>query len=199
MRFNLLQNALLSENFRKCQITEIFVRSHRAHGAPAAWDTPRSHLTQCGVRSRSHSAPTATLRDQARYALMTSAIRSRNVRCVRAASINRRCDHPVIPYTLWPPSHQSALAYHLCMCGPYTPTLHMTLVGYLIVFSFVTKCGQTIEFPLWGTTVPFNFLVGYHCSIVASTPHSIPVQTHTYSWMAKPSEDLYCSFLCPCT
>ena len=41
----------------------------------------------------------------------------------------------------------------------------MALVGYLIVFSFVTKCGQTIEFPLWGTIVPLNFLVGYHCSI----------------------------------
>ena len=61
----------------------------------------------------------------------------------------------------------------------HTHTLHTALVGYLIVFSFVTKCGQTIEFPLWGTIVPLNFLVGYHCSIVASTPHSIPVHTHT--------------------
>ena len=46
----------------------------------------------------------------------------------------------------------------------------MALVGYLIVFSFVTKPGQTLEFILWGTIVPLNFLVGYHCSIVASTP-----------------------------
>ena len=53
---------------------------------------------------------------------------------------------------------------------PAHPTVHMALVGYLIVFSFVTKCGQTIEFLLWGTIVPLNFLVGYHCSIVASTP-----------------------------
>ena len=44
----------------------------------------------------------------------------------------------------------------------------MALVGYFIVFSFVTK--QTLEFLLWGTIVPLNFLVGYHCSIVASTP-----------------------------
>ena len=51
----------------------------------------------------------------------------------------------------------------------HTHTVHMALVGYLIVF-IVTKCGQTIEFLLWGTIVPFNFLVGYHCSIVASTP-----------------------------
>ena len=49
-------------------------------------------------------------------------------------------------------------------------TVHMALVGYFIVFSFVTKPGQTLEFLLWGTIVPLNFLVGYHCSIVASTP-----------------------------
>ena len=49
-------------------------------------------------------------------------------------------------------------------------TVHMALVGYLIVFSFVTKPGQTLEFLLWGTIVPLNFLAGYHCSIVASTP-----------------------------
>ena len=46
----------------------------------------------------------------------------------------------------------------------------MALAGYFIVFSFVTKPGQTLEFILWGTIVPLNFLVGYHCSIVASTP-----------------------------
>ena len=34
----------------------------------------------------------------------------------------------------------------------------------------MTKPGQTLEFLLWGTIVPLNFLVGYHCSIVASTP-----------------------------
>ena len=50
-----------------------------------------------------------------------------------------------------------------------THTVHMALVGYFIVFSFVTKPGQTLEFLLWGTIVPLNFLVGYHCSIVAST------------------------------
>ena len=49
-------------------------------------------------------------------------------------------------------------------------TVHMALVGYFIVFSFVTKPGQTLEFLLWGTIVPLNSLVGYHCSIVASTP-----------------------------
>ena len=52
----------------------------------------------------------------------------------------------------------------------HTHTVHMALVGYLIVFSVVTKPGQTLEFLLWGTIVPLNFLVGYHCSIVASTP-----------------------------
>ena len=51
-----------------------------------------------------------------------------------------------------------------------THTVHMALVGYFIVFSFVTKPGQTLEFLLWGTIVPLNSLVGYHCSIVASTP-----------------------------
>ena len=61
--------------------------------------------------------------------------------------------------------------------------VHMALVGYLIVFSIVTKCGQTIEFLLWGTIVPLNFLVGYHCSIVASTPqypttYGVRIQTH---------------------
>ena len=52
----------------------------------------------------------------------------------------------------------------------HTHALHMALMGNMIVFCFVTKCGQTIEFLLWGTIVPLNFLVGYHCSIVASTP-----------------------------
>ena len=51
-----------------------------------------------------------------------------------------------------------------------THTVHMALVGYFIVFSFVTKPSQTLEFLLWGTIVPLNSLVGYHCSIVASTP-----------------------------
>ena len=137
---------------------------------------------------------------------------------------------------------------------PYTPThtVHMALMGYFIVFSFVTKPGQTLEFllrgtivplnflagyhcsivastpqpmayafththtqpdtwHLWGTLlssllwpiyrisiVPLNFLVGYHCSIVASTPHSIPVHTyhtHTFSKM-HPCGDFYCFFFC---
>ena len=52
----------------------------------------------------------------------------------------------------------------------HTSTVHMALVGYFIVFSFVTKPGQTLEFLLWGTIVPLNFLAGYYCSIVASTP-----------------------------
>ena len=54
--------------------------------------------------------------------------------------------------------------------GVRVHTVHMALVRYFIVFSFVTKPGQTLEFLLWGTIVPLNFLVGYHCSIVASTP-----------------------------
>ena len=54
--------------------------------------------------------------------------------------------------------------------GVRVHTVHMALVGYLIVFSVVTKPGQTLEFLLWGTIVPLNFLAGYHCSIVASTP-----------------------------
>ena len=62
----------------------------------------------------------------------------------------------------------------------------LPVLQYLIVFSFVTKCGQTIEFLLWGTIVPLNFLVGYHCSIVASTPQpmayaSIHTHTHTHT------------------
>ena len=52
----------------------------------------------------------------------------------------------------------------------HTHTVHMALMGYFIVFSFVTKPGQTLEFLLWGTIVPLNFLAGYYCSIVASTP-----------------------------
>ena len=51
----------------------------------------------------------------------------------------------------------------------------MALVGYFIVFSFVTKPGQTLEFLLWGTIVPLNFLAGYHCSIVASRPTPQPM------------------------
>ena len=66
----------------------------------------------------------------------------------------------------------------------HTHTVHMALVGYLIVFSFVTKPGQTLEFLLWGTIVPLNFLVGYHCSIVASTPQP----------MAYASTHLHCTY-----
>ena len=61
-------------------------------------------------------------------------------------------------------------------------TVHMALVGYFIVFSFVTKPGQTLEFLLWGTIVPLNFLVGYYCSIVASTPQpTVYASTHTHN------------------
>ena len=56
------------------------------------------------------------------------------------------------------------------MYGVRVHTVHMALVGYFIVFSFVTKPGQTLEFFLWGTIVPLNFLAGYYCCIVASTP-----------------------------
>ena len=60
-------------------------------------------------------------------------------------------------------------------------TVHMALAGYFIVFSFVTKPGQTLEFLLWGTIVPLNSLVGYHCSIVASTPQpTVYASTHTH-------------------
>ena len=69
-----------------------------------------------------------------------------------------------IPLTIHCPSHTHTHTH------PLTLTVHMALVGYFIVFSFVTKPGQTLEFLLWGTIVPLNFLVGYHCSIVASTP-----------------------------
>ena len=37
--------------------------------------------------------------------------------------------------------------------GVRVHTVHMALVGYFIVFSFVTKPGQTLEFLLWGTIV----------------------------------------------
>ena len=56
------------------------------------------------------------------------------------------------------------------VCSACTHTVHMALAGYFIVFSFVTKPGQTLEFLLRGTIVPLNFLAGYYCSIVASTP-----------------------------
>ena len=86
--------------------------------------------------------------------------------CTRTTSEDRweqRTDSrgPIVPIEKCP---RRVWSYKL------THTVHMALVGYLIVFSFVTKCGQTIEFLLWGTIVPLNFLVGYHCSIVASTP-----------------------------
>ena len=67
----------------------------------------------------------------------------------------------------------------------YTRTVHMALMGYFIVFSFVTKPGQTLEFLLWGTIVPLNFLAGYYCSIVASTPQpTVYAFTHTHSGMS---------------
>ena len=58
----------------------------------------------------------------------------------------------------------------MCVTRMYTHTVHMALMRYFIVFSFVTKPGQTLEFLLRGTIVPLNFLAGYYCSIVASTP-----------------------------
>ena len=72
--------------------------------------------------------------------------------------------------------HTGTLGYFVCLFVPWwfththTHTVHMALMGYFIVFSFVTKPGQTLEFLLWGTIVPLNFLAGYYCSIVASTP-----------------------------
>ena len=86
----------------------------------------------------------------------------------------------------------------------HTRTVHMALVGYFIVFSFVTKPGQTLEFLLWGTIVPLNFLVGYYCSIVASTPQPMAyafTHTHTvhmalvgyfivFSFVTKPGQTL---------
>ena len=68
---------------------------------------------------------------------------------------------PIVPFVISPRFE--------CL-NKRTHTVHMALVGYFIVFSFVTKPGQTLEFLLWGTIVPLNFLVGYYCSIVASTP-----------------------------
>ena len=63
-----------------------------------------------------------------------------------------------------------------------THTVHMALMGYFIVFSFVTKPGQTLEFLLWGTIVPLNFLAGYYCSIVASTPQPTVYAFTLYTW-----------------
>ena len=67
------------------------------------------------------------------------------------------------------------------MAYAFTHTVHMALVGYFIVFSFVTKPGQTLEFLFWGTIVPLNFLAGYYCSIVASTPQpTVYASTHVH-------------------
>ena len=84
---------------------------------------------------------------------------------------------PIVPFVISPRFE--------CL-NKRTHTVHMALVGYFIVFSFVTKPGQTLEFLLWGTIVPLNFLVGYHCSIVASTPQpmayaSTPIGLCTFS------------------
>ena len=52
--------------------------------------------------------------------------------------------------------HYSLLKEHNCLkvhVHARTHTVHMALVGYLIVFSFVTKPGQNLEFLLWGTIV----------------------------------------------
>ena len=76
------------------------------------------------------------------------------------------------------------LIHILCFPCPNanTHTVHMALMGYFIVFSFVTKPGQTLEFLLWGTIVPLNFLAGYYCSIVASTPQpTVYAFTHAYT------------------
>ena len=63
----------------------------------------------------------------------------------------------------------------------HTHTVHMALMGYFIVFSFVTKTGQTLEFLLWGTIVPLNFLAGYYCSIVASTHNLRCTRSHWHT------------------
>ena len=100
---------------------------------------------------------------------------------------------PIVPFVISPRFE--------CL-NKRTHTVHMALVGYLIVFSFVTKPGQTLEFLLWGTIVPLNFLVGYHCSIVASTPQPMAyASTYTvhmalvgyfivFSFVTKPGQTL---------
>ena len=61
---------------------------------------------------------------------------------------------PIVPFVISPRFE--------CL-NKRTHTVHMALMGYFIVFSFVTKPGQTLEFLLWGTIVPLNFLAGYYC------------------------------------
>ena len=84
--------------------------------------------------------------------------------------------------------------------------LHMALVGYLIVFSFVTKCGQTIEFPLWGTIVPLNFPCGvplFHwislwgtIVLLLQVPHNLwRTRPHSFVYgvnQVSPIVHLYC-------
>ena len=64
----------------------------------------------------------------------------------------------------------------------------------------------TLEFLLWGTIVPLNFLAGYYCSIVASTPQpTVYASTLPYSCLMhtvhfvrpkeNPKKQLYCPFL----
>ena len=60
----------------------------------------------------------------------------------------------------------------------HTHTVHMALVGYLIVFSFVTKCGQTIEFLLWGTNCSIEFPCGVPLFYCCKYPTTYGV-THT--------------------
>ena len=84
---------------------------------------------------------------------------------------------PIVPFVISP-------RFECLNKRTHIHTVHMALVGYFIVFSFVTKPGQTLEFLLWGTIVPLNFLVGYHCSIVASTPQPMAyASTHIYIYI----------------
>ena len=72
-------------------------------------------------------------------------------------------------YTFFNQGHlQTVLILHHKQTHTHTPT-HLTH-GTYGVLDCLLFCGQSIEFPLWGTIVPLNFLVGYHCSI--------PVHTH---------------------
>ena len=89
---------------------------------------------------------------------------------------------PIVPFVISP-------RFECLNKRTHTYTVHMALMGYFIVFSFVTKPGQTLEFLLWGTIVPLNFLAGYHCSIVASTPQPTvyaSTPTHPLKQMGLP-------------
>ena len=115
VRFNFYDRGKLSKKFWKCQTSEIWVRSHCASTTLQL----RFFLVQCWVLT---ALPWHSTRPSAlALRLITSAIRSQNIWCIHAASLNRsHCD---LQSSVHPPPRNEATSQ---LWGLFVIIYHIT-------------------------------------------------------------------------